>query len=70
MKLTGRLKEKVLAVDTKSEKKAIIAEAGMILSDEELDSISGGNWEYDEHDPKLEGEPQDEGIPRPPRNNP
>lgn len=43
MKLTGLLKDKVEAVDTKEEKKAIIAEAGMELTDEELDGVTGGS---------------------------
>jgi len=42
MKLTGILKDKVDAVESKEEKKAIIAEAGMELSDEELDGVAGG----------------------------
>jgi len=42
MKLTGELKEKVDAVGTKEEKRAIIAEAGMELSDDELEGVAGG----------------------------
>jgi len=42
MKLTGKLKEKVDAVETKEEKKAIIAEAGMELTDDELENAAGG----------------------------
>lgn len=48
MKLTGLLKDKFEEAQTKEEKKAIIAEAGIELTDEELDSIAGGteeqNW--------------------------
>jgi len=44
MKLTGELKDKVDAVETKDEKKAIIAEAGMELTDEELDGVAGGAY--------------------------
>jgi len=47
MKLTGLLKDKVEAVETKEEKKAIISEAGMELTDEELEGIAGG---YDVQD--------------------
>jgi len=43
MKLTGELKEQVDAVETKEQKKAIIAEAGMELTDEELEGVAGGN---------------------------
>lgn len=46
MKLTGLLKDKVEAVETREEKKAIIAEAGMELTDEELDGVAGGNPRY------------------------
>lgn len=42
MKLTGSLKDKVDAVATKEEKKAIIAEAGMELTDDELKDVAGG----------------------------
>jgi len=42
MKLTGKLKDKVDAADTKEEKKAIIAEAGMELTDEELEGVAAG----------------------------
>ena len=42
MKLTGILKDKVSKAETKEEKKDIIAEAGMELTDEELDMVAGG----------------------------
>lgn len=42
MKLTGLLKSKVEAASTKEEKKSIIAEAGMELTDEALDNVAGG----------------------------
>ncbi|MBQ0072549.1 MAG: hypothetical protein KBS81_11970 [Spirochaetales bacterium] len=42
MKLTGLLKSKVEEATAKEEKKQIIAEAGMDLTDEELDRIDGG----------------------------
>jgi len=42
MKLTGKLKDKVEAVETREEKKAIIAEAGIELTDEELEGVAGG----------------------------
>ncbi len=37
MKLTGELKEKVEKAETKEEAKKIIEEAGLNLTDEELD---------------------------------
>lgn len=42
MKLTGELKERVSKAETKEEKKGIIAEAGMELTDEEMDNVVGG----------------------------
>jgi len=42
MKLTGVLKDKVDAVETKEEKRAIIAEAGIELTDDELEGVAGG----------------------------
>lgn len=42
IKLTGILKDKVDAVETKDENNAIIAETGMELTDEELDGVAGG----------------------------
>ena len=42
MKLTGELKEKVEQTKTKEEAKQTIEEAGMILSDAELDQVAGG----------------------------
>ena len=42
MKLTGELKDKVESAETMDAKKDIIAEAGMELTDEELDGVAGG----------------------------
>jgi len=42
MKLIGELKDKVEAVETREDKKNIIAEAGMELTDQELDGVAGG----------------------------
>ena len=57
MKLTGELKEKVEQAEkaeSKEEVKQTVKEAGMILSDDELDQVSGGGgigWkEIDETD--------------------
>lgn len=42
MKLTGKLKEQVEQVKTKEEAKKIIAEAGMELTEEEMNLVAGG----------------------------
>ncbi len=42
MKLTGILKDKVDKAETMEAKKDIIAEAGMELTDDELDNVAGG----------------------------
>lgn len=42
MKLTGELKDKVEAAETMEEKKNLILEAGIELTDEELDGVAGG----------------------------
>ncbi len=42
MELTGKLKEQVEQAKTKEEAKDLIAQAGMELTDEELDSVAGG----------------------------
>ena len=42
MELTGKLKEDVAKCETRDEAKDKIKDAGVILNDEELDSIAGG----------------------------
>jgi len=42
MKLTGLLKNRVDAAETNAEKKAIIAQAGIELTDSELEHVAGG----------------------------
>ncbi len=42
MELTGELKNQVEKTATKEEAKEVIAKAGMLLSDEELEQVSGG----------------------------
>ena len=42
MKLTGELKDKVDKTESMVEKKDIIAQAGMELTDDELDMVAGG----------------------------
>ena len=43
MKLTGELKKHVEETDSREEKKRLIEEAGMELTDEEMDIVSGGS---------------------------
>lgn len=43
MELTGNLKKQVEKAETKDEKKSLIEDAGMLLSDEELDKVAGGD---------------------------
>ena len=42
MQLTGELKEKVEKTETKEEAKKTIEKAGIILNDDELDQVAGG----------------------------
>ena len=42
MKLTGSLKNKVFKAETMEEKKDIIAKAGMELTNDELENVTGG----------------------------
>ena len=42
MKLVGKLKEKVSKAETKEQAKELIANAGMELTDDEMDKVSGG----------------------------
>ena len=42
MKLIGKLKEMVEKADTKEEAKKVIEEAGMKLTDAELEQVAGG----------------------------
>ncbi len=42
MKLVGKLKENVAKAQNSEEAKKLIEDAGMLLTDEELEKISGG----------------------------
>ena len=44
MKLTGDLKNQVEKAESKDEKKKLIKEAGMELTEKELDMVSGGGF--------------------------
>ena len=46
MKLTGNLKKQVEATATKDEARETIADAGMLLNDDELDQVAGGIGDY------------------------
>ena len=43
MKLTWKLKEQVEKAESKDEKKSLIENAGMLLTDEEMDQVAGGD---------------------------
>ena len=42
MKLTGDLKEKVKKAENREDAKELIKDAGMELTDEEMDQVAGG----------------------------
>ena len=42
MKLIGNLKKQVEKAESKQEKKSLIENAGMLLSDDELENVAGG----------------------------
>ncbi len=44
MELTGDLKKQVEQAETKEEKKKLIENAGMKLTDDELNMVAGGLW--------------------------
>ena len=48
MKLTGESKDKVDKTESMVEKKDIIAQAGMELTDDELDMVAGGVHTFEE----------------------
>jgi len=54
MRLTGLLKNRVDAAETNAEKKAIIAQAGIELTDSELEHVAGGRG-YSQ--PKIKPKP-------------
>ena len=43
MKLIGKLKENVEKAENKEQAKKLIAEAGMALTDDELNKVAGGS---------------------------
>ena len=51
MKLVGELKKEVEKIETKEGKKEAIKNAGMELSDEELDQVAGGKNTINGNDP-------------------
>ena len=64
MKLTGKLKENVEKAENKEQAKDLIADAGMELTDDEMDMVSGGLasdvFVERETDPVKEYNPQEE----------
>ena len=58
MKLVGELKDKVEKAETKGEAKEIIKDAGMELTDEEMNQVAGGHVPPLGHGPEW-GSPQD-----------
>jgi len=46
MKLVGELKDKVEKAENQEEAKKIIKEAGMELTDEEMDQVAGGGMRH------------------------
>lgn len=50
MKITAELQEKLDAAKTAEEKKKLLAEAGLELSDEDIEKVAGGivvsDWNY------------------------
>ncbi len=53
MKLTGELKAKVESAEGMEEKKAVIADAGMELTDKELAAVAGGSGGFNFQEKKL-----------------
>ena len=51
MKLVGKLKDKVEKAERKEEAKDLIKDAGMELTEEELDQITGGAG-FENYDPE------------------
>ena len=49
MKLIGELKDKVEKAETKEEAKKVIEEAGMELTEEELEQVAGGRTNIFDH---------------------
>ena len=60
MKLVGELKDKVEKAETKVEAKEIIKDAGMDLTDEELDQVAGGEKIVPELRPNFPHQGEDE----------
>ena len=59
MKLVGTLKEKVEKTENLEEAKKAIADAGMELTDEEMDAVSGGKQEFHGPPRKADGSLKD-----------
>lgn len=62
MELTGKLKEQVEQAKTKEEAKDLIAQAGMELTDEEMDQVAGGKPIHVPSVPNVRGVPGFGGV--------
>ena len=56
MKLTGDLKKKVEATESRDEAKRTIEDAGMLLTDDELDQVSGAGDSFEDF-PRVPTQP-------------
>lgn len=68
MKLTGKLKEEVEKAETKEEKKSLIQDAGIELSDEEMEQVAGGGYSISEEDSEKIKEYKELSIKYAPKN--
>ncbi len=59
MKLVGELKEKVEQAENLKEAKRVIENAGMELTDEEMETIAGGKQEFHGQRRKADGSLKD-----------
>ena len=59
MKLVGKLKENVEKAENKDQAKELIAEAGMELTNEEMETIAGGKQEFHGQRRKADGSLKD-----------
>ena len=62
MELIGKLKSKVDNAASKEEKRSIIEEAGMALTDDELDQVAGGR-RFTSGNKNLWGDGDNQGQP-------
>ena len=68
MELTGKLKEQVENAKTKEEKKRLIEDAGMELTDEDMEKVAGGGYSISEEDSEKIKEYKELSIKYAPKN--